>query len=201
MHSVSATGAITYAIFIFFPGILMSTGGSKLRWCSWNVYLPSSYSISHFCIDLDPMGAIIVCCSPRHRPQVLMFLNCRLHQVSSFRGAVPSMQNLNCSLENQLPTIFCNCSSTKQPHSPTKSRKLILFVHTMFVISFITMNIKLKSKFAEWTCAYYIYYETRDDIRQLTLDCRITLWKLTLWWTGIPHSGRHTTSARNCRTR
>jgi hypothetical protein len=133
----------------------MSTGGSKLRWCLWSIYFPSSLLISHFCIDLDPVGAIIVCSSSRHWLQFLIFFNCRLQQVSSFHGAVPSIQNLNCLRENRLPMTFYNCLSTKHPRSPMKSRKLILFVHTMFVISFISINIKLKSDFtAEWTCVY-----------------------------------------------
>jgi len=108
-----------------FTGILMSAGGSKLKWCSL-------FPILH----CDNFPNIISRPRPdwsHHRMLIrfilpILFVNenfyDRLHWVSSSRGHARYTQNSSSLLGNRHRTISCSCSSTKQRHLATTLSRL-----------------------------------------------------------------------------
>jgi hypothetical protein len=111
-------------LFINTFGLLMSAGGSKLKW--W----------------LDPMGAIMVSSSFHQLRTDCSFIcgDNRSPSLSSSSGARPFTNNSNSSRASPRRTSSSSSSSTKRRHSPRRFSKSTPFGHTTCVLRISSLD-------------------------------------------------------------
>jgi hypothetical protein len=188
-------------------GLLMSAGGSKLRWCSYfklfmfiklilinkHLYRPRPYGSNN-------------CTSSRSfifTTQLNLCVCFRLVSGLVSRGDVRSTRNSNSWQENPLHMIFSSCWFTRRRHSVTILRRSIPSEHIMCVYFF-------PSSFFPWSLILFFFIQSGPvgfvhwfdwHIYWIWFLCRIILLKLTWLWMRARLYGKLMISAKNCKTR